>query len=100
MLLGLRNRLSHFELIPGSLRNRANQANRLGRAVFVHEHFLDDTRDGPFFPAFLNLNMLVAAHGKERTAAEYEAWLQEAGFARTQSWKGNSPRGFVLGFKP
>lgn len=71
-----------------------------GGAVFVHEHFLDDTRDGPFFPAFLNLNMLVAAHGKERTAAEYEAWLQETGFARTQSWKGNSPRGFVLGFKP
>jgi O-methyltransferase involved in polyketide biosynthesis len=70
-----------------------------GGAVLVHEHFLDDTRDGPFFPAFLNLNMLVAAHGEERTAAEYEAWLQEAGFQRTQSWRGNAPRGYVLGWK-
>lgn len=70
-----------------------------GGAVFVHEFFLDDTLDGPFFPAFLNLNMLVATTGKERTAAEYETWLQEVGFRKTQSWKGNSPRGYVLGFK-
>lgn len=70
-----------------------------GGAVFVNEHFLDDTRDGPFFPAFLNLNMLVATHGKERTAADYEAWLQQAGFQRTQSWRGDSPRGYVLGWK-
>ena len=70
-----------------------------GGAVLVHEFFLDDTRDGPFFPAFLSLNMLVATHGKELTAREYEEWLQEVGFRRTETWRGSSARGYALGWK-
>jgi hypothetical protein len=41
---------------------------------------LNDGKTGPRFVARSDLNMLVAARGREWTAAEYGAWVHTCGF--------------------
>lgn len=55
-------------------------AARPGSWLIVGEYLLDDDRTGPRFVARQDLNMLLAARGRERTAAEYREWLSEHGF--------------------
>lgn len=70
-----------------------------GGAIFVNEFFLNESKDGPVMPACLNLTMLVATQGEEHTPSEYEQWLREAGFARTETWQDALARGYVVGWK-
>ncbi|MFP3942201.1 MAG: methyltransferase [Thermoanaerobaculia bacterium] len=56
------------------------EAARPGSWLIVGEYLLDDDRTGPRFVARQDLNMLLAARGRERTAAEYREWLGEHGF--------------------
>lgn len=51
-----------------------------GAMLLVGEYLLDDDRTGPLFVARQDLNMLVAARGRERTAPEYARWLDGFGF--------------------
>lgn len=46
-----------------------------------------------------SLNMLVGNEGKERTAAEYEALLREAGFSRVECRKTGAPLDAILAIK-
>ena len=56
------------------------EAARAGSWLIVGEYLLDEDRTGPRFVARQDLNMLLAARGRERTAAEYREWLDEHGF--------------------
>jgi acetylserotonin N-methyltransferase len=50
--------------------------------LLVAERLLDDDRCGPVQTHISSLNMLVAARGRERTAAEYRDLLLDSGFAQ------------------
>ena len=51
--------------------------------IAIHEFILDDTRDGPLFPALFSLNMLLGtASGRSYTEHELTAMLTEAGFGQ------------------
>ncbi|MDO5537543.1 MAG: methyltransferase [Desulfovibrionaceae bacterium] len=61
---------------------KARAALNPGGLVCVQEFFLDDSMDGPLFPALFNLNMLQASDGGQSyTWAEVEAMLRAAGCA-------------------
>ncbi|GAA2293740.1 methyltransferase [Actinomadura luteofluorescens] len=60
-------RACHRALVPG------------GQAI-ISELLVDDDKSGPADAALMSLNMLVTTRGRNYTAAEYGAWLREAGF--------------------
>lgn len=62
------------------LLDKLSKAARPGALLIVGEYLLDEDRTGPRFVARQDLNMLVAARGRERTAGEYRAWLARFGF--------------------
>jgi acetylserotonin N-methyltransferase len=70
-----------------------------GGALLVAEKLLDDDRAGPSVALFQSLNMLVCTEGKERTLAEYEALLREAGFGRVDGRRTDAPLDAVLAVK-
>lgn len=70
-----------------------------GGAVFVAETLLNEDRTTPPMSVFMDLNMLVATTGRERTAAEYEQWLKKIGFTRTDYQVCDNPKSFVVGYK-
>lgn len=51
-----------------------------GAYLIIGEYFLNDRKTGPLFVARSDLNMLVAAEGRERSAGEYAEWAKEFGF--------------------
>ena len=54
-----------------------------GGLIAIHEFLLDDTRDGPLFPALFSLNMLLGtASGRSYTEHELTTMLTEAGFGQ------------------
>jgi predicted O-methyltransferase YrrM len=68
------------ELGGNILLRKIAAASRPGSLLIVGEYLLDESRTGPLFVARQDLNMLVAARGRERTAGEYRAWLLRHGF--------------------
>jgi O-methyltransferase len=60
------------------LKHVRNQMNPDGRVIIVDTVVPEDDR--PDFSKFFDLNMMVMTGGKERTAAEFEQLLAEAGF--------------------
>jgi predicted O-methyltransferase YrrM len=56
------------------------EATRPGGLLIIGEYVLNDNRTGPRYVARSDLNMLVAARGRERTAGEYQEWIKEFGF--------------------
>ena len=75
------------------------QALPSGGALLVCEKMLDDDRAGPRWAQLQSLNMLVCTDGKERTAAEYEALLREAGFSRVEARRTSVPLDAILAIK-
>ena len=62
---------------------------------------LDDNRDGPLFPAFMSLNMLVATvSGRERMRGEFFELLQRAGFVEPRIKRLHAPRDAIIARKP
>lgn len=51
-----------------------------GALLIVGEFLFNEDRTGPLFVARQDLNMLVAARGRERSVREYRAWLRGHGF--------------------
>jgi hypothetical protein len=51
-----------------------------GAFLIVSEYLLDEDKTGPKWVVRSDLNMLVAARGRERNAAEYRQWVEAAGF--------------------
>ena len=70
-----------------------------GGALLVAEKLLADDRSGPRWAVMQSLNMLVCTEGKERTLGEYAELLKEAGFARVEGRRTDSPLGAVLAVK-
>jgi acetylserotonin N-methyltransferase len=67
-----------------------------GGALLVAEKMLDADRAGPRWAQLQSLNMLVCAEGKERTLAEYEALLRQAGFSHVAGRVTASPLDAIL----
>jgi hypothetical protein len=55
-------------------------AARPGAFLIISEYLLEADKTGPKWVVRSDLNMLVAARGRERSAAEYQQWVSEAGF--------------------
>jgi len=70
-----------------------------GGAVFIGEMLLNDDKVSPAPSVFMDINMLVATTGKERTGAEYENWLKEIGFTKTEHQHCETAKSFVVGYK-
>ncbi len=70
-----------------------------GGAVYIAEMLFDEKKAGPPPTVFMDINMMVATTGRERTGAEYEQWLTDIGFRRTEHTVCNNPKSFVVGYK-
>jgi len=66
-----------------------------GGGLLIAERFLNENKTGPRSTLLQSLNMLVQAHGKERTATEYKQLLEEQGFVDIQAKQPESPSGYV-----
>ncbi|MDX1776265.1 MAG: methyltransferase [Desulfobulbales bacterium] len=62
-----------------ALIHKTLQALEPGGLILIHDFFLNDTMDGPLFPALFSLNMLLNNHGRSYSEKEICAMLQEAG---------------------
>ena len=70
-----------------------------GGAIVIAEKLLTDDKDGPRWAQMQNQNMLVCTEGKERTLAEYEVLLKQAGFVDVTGRRTPSPIDAILAFK-
>jgi acetylserotonin N-methyltransferase len=68
-------------------------------AVCIVENLLNENRDGPPLSAVINLTMLVATYGEQRTPAEFAEWLGSIGFERFEHHDLPAPRGIFVGWK-
>ena len=71
-----------------------------GGTVLILEKVLHDDLTGPRPPALMNLNMLVATEGRERTLAEYGGLLTTAGFVNPRLTVLEGSRDIVSAAKP
>ncbi|QKW11024.1 methyltransferase domain-containing protein [Streptomyces sp. NA04227] len=67
-----------------SLLRKAHRALAPGGRIIINELLVDDDKSGPYDAAMMSLNMLVNTVGRNYTAAEYAAWLVEAGFSEPE----------------
>ncbi|WP_243363413.1 acetylserotonin O-methyltransferase [Fundidesulfovibrio terrae] len=77
---------------------KAAKALKPGGLVFIHEFILNDTMDGPEFPALFSLNMLLGtAGGQSYSEAQLRGMLEEAGFrdVRRLDFKGPNDSGVL-----
>ncbi len=68
-------------------------------ALLICEKVLWDDKAGPSWAQMQNLNMLVCTEGKERTLAEYEGLLQQAGFRDVSCCRTSTPIDGILAIK-
>jgi acetylserotonin N-methyltransferase len=68
-------------------------------AVLIAEKLLNDDKSGPSWAQMQNLNMLTCTEGKERTLAEYESLLTQAGFTNILGCRTTSPLDAILATK-
>lgn len=66
------------------LARRAWTALPAGGQILLHELLLEDTKDGPLVAATDSMHMVFFTEGKQRTAAEFESILHEAGFTAVE----------------
>jgi len=50
-----------------------------GGLILIHDFFLNDTMDGPLFPALFSMNMLLSNHGRSYSEKEVGEMLQQLG---------------------
>ncbi len=55
------------------------QALEPGGLILIHDFFLNDSLDGPLFPALFSMNMLLNNHGRSYSEKEVSAMMQQAG---------------------
>ena len=74
-----------------------------GGVVIISELLADDDKTGPVPAALMSLNMLIETEGgRNYTAGEYSAWLDETGFCDIQTvrFEAAGANGVVLARKP
>ncbi|MBI1356320.1 MAG: homocysteine methyltransferase [Acidobacteria bacterium] len=70
-----------------------------GGGLLLCEQLLTPRKDGAPTALLQSLNMLICTEGRERSAAEYEKLLREAGFGEVRSAKLQAPVDVVLAVK-
>lgn len=73
-----------------------------GGTCLVMDYMLNDDKDGPLDPAFLNLGGVRKGHftGRVQSGTEYKTFFEEAGFVDTgYEWLMRHQLGFVYGTK-
>ncbi len=73
-----------------------------GGMCLVMDYMLNDEKDGPLDPAFLNLGGVRDGHftGRVQSGAEYKAFFEEAGFVEPEAeWLMRHQLGFIYGKK-
>ena len=71
-----------------------------GGALVVIDNIIDDDRRLNAFGLMMSLNMLIETQaGRDFTSAEFENWVKEAGFSRTELMPLNGPASAVIAFK-
>jgi predicted O-methyltransferase YrrM len=85
-----------------ALLRRSFEALPSGGAVVISELLVNDEKTGPAPAALMSLNMLIETEGRNYTAAEYSAWLEEAGFRHIETiwFEAPAANGAVIGRKP
>jgi acetylserotonin N-methyltransferase len=71
-----------------------------GGGLLIAEKLLEDDKTGPLPALMQSLNMLVCTEGKERSAPEYQALLESAGFGEVQARRTGTELDAVLAIKP
>ncbi|MFN8205348.1 MAG: methyltransferase [Solirubrobacteraceae bacterium] len=73
-----------------------------GGTVILSELLVDDDKTGPPAAALMSLNMLIETEGRNYTACEYIAWLDDAGFIEPRAVPFDAPgaNGAVIARKP
>jgi len=71
----------------------AARAARPGARLFIVEHIIPDAAT-PHFAKLFDLHMMCWGTGRERTAAEYGALVQDAGWSYVRTWY---PRSRMMG---
>ncbi|MFP4013355.1 MAG: methyltransferase [Chitinispirillaceae bacterium] len=77
-----------------------SKASRPGAMLVIGEYLLDEDKTGPRHVVRADLNMMVAARGRERNEKEYAEWIARHGFRmsgvrRTRSYN----RAYMLAYK-
>jgi len=62
-----------------TLINKTMQALVPGGLILIHDFFLNDSMDGPLFPALFSMNMLLNNHGRSYSEKEIRELLLQAG---------------------
>ena len=62
-----------------SLIKKTVQALEPGGLILIHDFFLNDTMDGPLFPALFSMNMLLNNHGRSYSEKEVSEMMLRAG---------------------
>ncbi|WP_319450830.1 MULTISPECIES: methyltransferase [unclassified Mycobacterium] len=70
------------------------EAMRPGARVAIIEMVVGEGNN-PGVAAVMDLNMLAVTDGRERTLAQYDRLLAEAGFRRCSFWSNGSPQGVI-----
>lgn len=76
------------------------EALQSGGVLLVGEKLLSEDRTSPLATTLVNLHLLVSTGGEEHTAAEYRAWMQQAGFADIEVRLLQGNRDLIIGYKP
>ncbi len=71
-----------------------------GGGLLIAERLLHQDKSGPLSAALQSLNMLVATHGRERPASEYQELLKAAGFELIAAVQTGAPLDALLARKP
>jgi precorrin-6B methylase 2 len=62
-----------------ALINKTMQALEPGGLILIHDFFLNDSLDGPLFPALFSMNMLLNNQGRSYSEKEVSEMLRQAG---------------------
>ncbi|MFF8729292.1 methyltransferase [Streptomyces sp. NPDC015171] len=73
-----------------------------GGVLLITESFVGDDKRGPAPAALMSLNMLVETWGRNYTAAEYSAWMEEFGLKPegVTPFEGQGANGVLVARKP
>jgi SAM-dependent methyltransferase len=82
-----------------ALLRKAHEACAPGGRVLVMERLFDDEGGGPLGTAVMNLSMHVETQGRHRSAPEYVALLETAGWRDCEVHRSTGDKHLVLGLK-
>ncbi|TDD86098.1 methyltransferase [Actinomadura rubrisoli] len=85
--------------ICAQLLQKAHHACRKNGRVLVMDRLFNDSRQGPLATSAMNLTMHLETQGRHRTAGEYTALLNEAGFPRCETHRSSGDKHVVVGYK-